>query len=102
MAIKGRKAINGRIASHDSSGTVGVVVAWRARLTGGAARALRKPDREAFDELMDMCRKYASESGNATNSIIFEPMIISILLGQQKRLLKLEQELKVFEKTQQA
>ncbi len=68
----------------------------------GFARALRKPDREAFDELMDMCRKYASESGNATNPIVFEPMIISILLGQQKRLLKLEQELKVFEKTQQA
>jgi hypothetical protein len=28
----------------------------------GFARALRKPDREAFDELMDMCRTYASES----------------------------------------
>ena len=68
----------------------------------GFARALRKPDREAFDELMDMCRTYASESGNATNPIVFEPMIISILLGQQKRLLKLEQELKVFEKTQLA
>ena len=27
----------------------------------GFARALRKPDREAFDELMDMCRTYASE-----------------------------------------
>ncbi|MGD0643801.1 MAG: hypothetical protein ABSA75_02730 [Candidatus Bathyarchaeia archaeon] len=68
----------------------------------GFVRALRKPDREAFDELMDMCRTYASESGNATNPIIFEPMVMSILLGQQKRLLKLEQELKVLEKTQQA
>ena len=68
----------------------------------GFARALRKEDREAFDELMDMCRSYASESGNATNPIVFEPMVMSILLGQQKRLRKLEQELKVFEKTQQA
>ena len=68
----------------------------------GFARALRKPDREAFDELMDMCRTYASESGNATNPVVFEPMVVSILLGQQKRLLKLEQELKIFEKTQQA
>jgi hypothetical protein len=65
----------------------------------GFARALRKEDREAFDELMDMCRSYASESGNATNPIVFEPMVMSILLGQQKRLRKLEQELKVFEKT---
>jgi len=48
---------------------------------------------------MDMCRSYASESGNATNPIVFEPMVMSILLGQQKRLRKLEQELKVFEKT---
>ena len=68
----------------------------------GFARALRRSDREAFDELMDMCRTYASESSCATNPIIFEPMVMSILLGQQKRLRKLEQELKVFEKTQQS
>jgi hypothetical protein len=68
----------------------------------GFARALRRSDREAFDELMDMCRNYASESSNATNPIIFEPMIISILLGQQKRLRKLEQELKVFGSTEHA
>jgi hypothetical protein len=66
----------------------------------GFARALRKYDREAFDELMDMCRNYASESSNATNPIIFEPMVISILLGQQKRLRKLEQEHKVFGNTE--
>jgi hypothetical protein len=58
--------------------------------------------REAFEELMDSCRNNAMAAGNATNPIIFEPMVMSILLGQQKRLRKLEQELKVFEKTQQA
>jgi hypothetical protein len=63
---------------------------------------LRKADREAFDGLMDMCRSYASESGNATNPVVFELMVMSILLGQQKRLRKIEQELKVFEKTYQA
>jgi hypothetical protein len=68
----------------------------------GFARALRRSDLEAFDDLMDMCRNYASESSCATNPIIFEPMVMSILMGQQKRLLKLEEELKVFEKTQQA
>jgi hypothetical protein len=50
---------------------------------------------------MDMCRNNAMAAGNACNPIIFEPMVMSILLGQQKRLRKLEQELKVFEKTQQ-
>ncbi len=71
-------------------------------LWSGFARALRKSDREAFDELMDICRNYASESSMATNPIVFEPMVMSILLGQQKKLLKLEEELKVFKKTQQA
>lgn len=56
----------------------------------GFARALRKSDREAFDELMDMCRSYASESSNATNPIVFEPMVMSILLAQQVRIQKLE------------
>ena len=56
----------------------------------GFARTLRKPDREAFDELMSMCRTFATESSNATNSIIFEPMIMSILMAQQKRIRELE------------
>ena len=59
----------------------------------GFANALRKPEREAFDELMDMCRSYASESSNATNPIIFEPMAMSILLAQQKKLRELEYKL---------
>ena len=37
----------------------------------GFARALRKEDREAFEELMDMCRSNAMASGNACNPIIF-------------------------------
>ena len=60
----------------------------------GFARALRKPDREAFDELMDACRNYASESSCATNPIVFEPMVMSIMLGQQVRIQKLERQLK--------
>jgi len=44
------------------------VPAYRMALEGeinrwsGFARALRRSDREAFDEFMDMCRSYASES----------------------------------------
>ena len=59
----------------------------------GFARALRKPEREAFDELMDACRSYASESSNVTNPIVFEPMVMSIILSQQRRVEKLEREL---------
>jgi hypothetical protein len=59
----------------------------------GFAKALRKDDREAFDELMDICRSYASAGSNATNPLVFEPMAISILLAQQKRIRTLEKKL---------
>ena len=49
----------------------------------GFARALRKDDREAFEEMMDMCRGFASEAGNATNPILFEPFVMSILLASR-------------------
>lgn len=61
----------------------------------GFAKALRSEDREAFDALMDACRGHASAGSNATQPIIFEPMIMSILLFQQKRLQRLEKELDV-------
>jgi hypothetical protein len=43
-------------------------------------------DKQAFEEMMDLCRVFASESSNATKPIIFEPMVIAILLGQQKKI----------------
>lgn len=59
----------------------------------GFARALRKEDREAFEELLDMCRSFASAGSNATNPILFEPFVMSILLAQQKKLRELEYQL---------
>ncbi len=61
---------------------------WR-----GFEKALRTEDREAFEELMDACRNYASAGSNATQPILFEPMIISILLHQQKKILRLEKKI---------
>jgi hypothetical protein len=59
----------------------------------GFARALRKEDREVFEQLLDICRNYASASSNAVRPIIFEPMIMAILLHQQKTLNKIEKDL---------
>lgn len=57
----------------------------------GFRKALsREEDREAVAELMDMCRNNAAASSNACNPVIFEPMVMSILLAQQKKLLELE------------
>jgi hypothetical protein len=58
----------------------------------GFARALRSDDRNAFEQIADACRNHASAGSNATRPEIFEPMMMSILLEQQKRLMRLEKE----------
>ena len=45
----------------------------------GFARALRKEDRDVFEQLIDVCRNYASAGSNATRPVLFEPMVLSIL-----------------------
>ena len=59
----------------------------------GFARALRSEERQAFEAMMDACRGNASAAGNATRPILFEPMVMSILVGHQKKLRKLEYKL---------
>ena len=56
----------------------------------GFEKALRIEDKKAFDDLMDACRNYASAGSNATNPILFEPMVMSILLSQQVKISRLE------------
>ncbi len=63
------------------------------RRWNGFAKALRAEDREAFEALMDACRSSASAGSNATQPIIFEPMVMSVFLFQQKKLQRLEKEL---------
>jgi hypothetical protein len=63
------------------------------RRWSGFAKALRTEDREAFEALMDGCRLFASAGSNATQPILFEPMVLSILLFQQKKLHRLEKAL---------
>ena len=59
----------------------------------GFSRALRDEDKKAFEQLMDACRNYASAGSNATKPVLFEPMIMSILLSQQRKMNRLEKEL---------
>jgi hypothetical protein len=59
----------------------------------GFSKALRTEDKEAFEDLMDACRLFASAGSNATQPILFEPMVMSILLFQQKKLNLLEKAL---------
>jgi hypothetical protein len=54
------------------------------------ARALRQDDREVFDQLMDICRNYASAASCATRPVLFEAMAMTILLDQQKTINQLQ------------
>jgi len=67
----------------------------------GFAKALRSENRAAFEEMMDACRLSASAGSNATQPVIFEPMVMSILLFQQKKLSKLEKELNAIRQSSQ-
>lgn len=66
----------------------------------GFEKALRTEDKEAFEALMDACRSYASAGSNATQPILFEPMVISILLSQQKKIMRLEKALDAAERSE--
>ncbi len=65
----------------------------------GFQKALRTEDREAFEALMDACRSYASAGSNATQPILFEPMVMSILLFQQKKICQIEKALDAISKS---
>jgi hypothetical protein len=61
-------------------------------------KALRTEDRETSEALIDACRSYASTGSNVTQPILFETMVISILLSQQKKIMCLEKALDVAER----
>jgi hypothetical protein len=59
----------------------------------GFAKTLRTEDKEAFDKVMDACRSLASAGSNATQPILFEPMLISIVVDLQKQVSRLKKRL---------
>jgi hypothetical protein len=50
-------------------------------------------EKEAFDELMDMCRNNAMAGGAAVRPVLFEAALMTILLSQTKRITALEAQL---------
>jgi hypothetical protein len=51
--------------------------------------ALRKPERDIFENMLLRSKLYASAGGMAVRPIVLEAMLISILLDHHKRLLEL-------------
>ena len=68
-----------------------MAVEWEIDRWKGFREALpSEEEKEAFDAIMDSCRDFASAGSCATNPIIFEPMAMSIILGQQKKMRQIE------------
>jgi hypothetical protein len=79
-----------------------MAVEWEIDRWKGFRKALaNQEEKQAFDEIMDMCRDLASACSCACDPIIFEPMVMSIMLAQQKKLRELEYKLNdaVWQKT---
>ena len=68
----------------------------------GFAKALRIEDKEVFDTLMDACRNHASAGSSATRPIVFEPMLMCIVLAQQKEMQKLRKQVETLKDDLQA
>jgi hypothetical protein len=64
----------------------------------GFRKALRDKDLEAFTQMMNACRMYASASSMATRPILTEAMFMSILLNQRKELTEVKENLERLEK----
>jgi hypothetical protein len=50
-------------------------------------------EKQAFDTIMDLCRSQAMVGSNACNPVLFEPMVMSVLLGQQKQIRTLQRKI---------
>lgn len=53
----------------------------------------REEEKQAFDTMMDFCRSQAMAGGNACKPILFEPMMMSVLLEQQKQIRTLQRKI---------
>jgi hypothetical protein len=60
-------------------------------------RGLRKEDQEVFDEIFRAAKLHLAENFYAMRAVPFESMMMSILVEQQKRIKRLEEEMKRLE-----
>jgi len=53
-------------------------------------KTLREDDKRIFDDLLLQCELYAPDAGSMASVVKEVPLIMSMLFGQHKRLMKLE------------
>jgi len=83
----------GRTVASYRQALEGEIAKWE-----GFRKALRASDAEAFDRMMNACRMNASAGSMATRPILFEAMVMSILLNQEKIIAEMRERLDRIEK----
>ena len=56
---------------------------------------LRLEDKEVYDDLLNQCKLYATYAGSMVSPVKEVPLIISMLFDQHKRLMELENLIKL-------
>ena len=84
----GRTVLSYRLALEEEIAT------WK-----NFSRTLRTEDREAFEQMMNACRCYASDASMVTRPVVLEAMFMSIMLVQQRALTDLRREVADWKKS---
>ncbi len=61
-------------------------------------RGLRKDDQESFDEIFRAAKLHLAENFYAMRAIPFESIMMSIMVEQQKKIARMEEEIKTLRK----
>ena len=75
-----------------------VVLEYEKQRWTGFTKALQQQDKEKFEQLMNICKNYASAASNATRPVLFEAMAMTILLDQQKTIKHLQKKIQTIDK----
>ena len=75
-----------------------VALEYEKQRWNGFTKALQLQDKEVFEQLMNICKNYASAASNATRPVLFEAMAMTILLDQQKTINILKKQLQEIRK----
>ena len=75
-----------------------VALEYEKQRWNGFTKALQQQDKEVFEQLMNICKNYASAASNAIRPVLFEAMAMTIRLDQQKTINQLKKQLKEIRK----
>jgi hypothetical protein len=71
-----------------------MVLEEETRRLSSFKQLLGPEERAVFDDLLNQCRLYATQSGCLASAVKEVPLLLSMIFGQHKRLVELEKRVK--------